>query len=930
MFSRSLFSAKPMAYAALGLWISLNAIAFADDKMPEKITTVEGITEYALDNGLKVLLFQDRSQPKVTVNCTIFVGSRHEGYGEAGMAHLLEHMLFKGTELHPDIPKSLKDRGADFNGTTWLDRTNYYETLPAGDENLEFAIRLEADRLVNSKILGEDLQKEFSVVRSEFEQGENNPVGVLMQRMHSTAYQWHNYGKSTIGNRSDIERVPVDSLRAFYRKYYRPDNAMLIVAGNFDQDKALGLIQKYFGVLSRPKTPLPQTYTVEPPQDGDRITTVRRVADTQYIGAVYHIPAGSDPLFPAVEILSAVLTDVPSGRLYKAMVETNQATFVGADAPSLHDPGLLTFLAQVPKDKSIDEARKTLLDTLENLADQPITQAEVDRVRRQLLNQREMLAAKTQSLAITLSDWAAQGDWRLYFLFRDNLEKTTAQEVQQVAQRFLVRNNRTLGIFEPVSAAQRIEVPDRPSLEPMLSGYTGREAASEGEVFEPTPRNIESRLIKGKLKSGVPFAMLPKKTRGNTVNLSLNLRFGDEESLQGKSTAIEMLGPMLSRGTAKLALQEFNDRLDELKANLSVQSARQVLNVNIETKRETLLEVLDLVREMLREPGFDSKEFELLRTQTIAELESQLQEPQLLAMRTVTRALNPYQRGDIRYDATVEEELQDVKALKLDDVKSLHEDFLSGSQGEVSVVGDFDPVEVEAKLSMILSNWKSNIPYQRASISPTVDLQLPMKSIETPDKANSVYFASQQYAMRDDDPNYAALLIGNFILGGGTLSSRLGDRVRQQEGLSYGVASMLRANPIDENASLSVVAIANPANRDKLVATIDQEIRKLVKEGVTAEELTSSIQGYLQSQQLNRSRDGALANLLAGNLFAGRDMTYYEKLEKKIADLDVETVNDAVSEYINPDNFIIATAGDFAKPTPVNPNPGNPDPGAKP
>lgn len=205
-----------------------------------------------------------------------------------------------------------------------------------------------------------------------------------------------------------------------------------------------------------------------------------------------------------------------------------------------------------------------------------------------------------------------------------------------------------------------------------------------------------------------------------------------------------------------------------------------------------------------------------------------------------------------------------------------------------------------------------------------------MKSIETPDKANSVYFASQQYAMRDDDPNYAALLIGNFILGGGTLSSRLGDRVRQQEGLSYGVASMLRANPIDENASLSVVAIANPANRDKLVATIDQEIRKLVKEGVTAEELTSSIQGYLQSQQLNRSRDGALANLLAGNLFAGRDMTYYEKLEKKIADLDVETVNDAVSEYINPDNFIIATAGDFAKPTPVNPNPGNPDPGAKP
>ncbi len=927
MFLPNYILSRTIALLTVGCWISLNAIGFADDKMPEKITTVEGITEYVLENGLKILLFEDRSQPKVTVNCTVFVGSRHEGYGEAGMAHLLEHMLFKGTELHPDIPKALKDRGADFNGTTWLDRTNYYETLPANDENLEFAVRLEADRMVNSKILGEELQKEFSVVRSEFEQGENNPVGVLQQRMYSTAYQWHNYGKSTIGNRSDIERVPVDSLRAFYRKYYRTDNAMLIVAGNFEAQKALGLIQKYFGVLSRPKAPLPVTYTVEPPQDGDRITTVRRVADTQYIGAVYHIPSGSDPLFPAVEILSVLLTDVPSGRLYKAMVETKQATFVAADAPSLHDPGLLTVLAQVPKEKSIEEARKTMLDTLENLADNPISDAEVDRIRRQLLNQRELLSAKTQALAITLSDWAAQGDWRLYFLFRDNLEKTTAGDVQQVAQRFLVRNNRTVGIFEPVTAADRIEVPDRPNLKPMLSGYTGREAASEGEQFEPTPRNIESRLIKGKLKSGVPFAMLPKKTRGSTVNVTLNLRFGDEDTLKGKSTAIELLGPVLSRGTASMPLQEFNDRLDELKANISVQSARQVLNVNIETKRETLLEVLDVVREMLREPGFDSKEFELLRSQTIAELESQLQEPQLLAMRAVTRALNPYERGDIRYDATVEEELEDIKALKLEDVKALHADFLSGSQGEVSIVGDFDPVEIEAKLSGILSNWKSNIPYQRAAVAPTLDLQLPMKSIETPDKANSVYFASQQYAMRDDDPNYPALLMGNYILGGGTLSSRLGDRVRQQEGLSYGVASMLRANPIDEYASLSVVAIANPANRDKLVTTIDEEIRKMVKGGVEADELKSGVQGFLQSQQLSRSRDGALASLLASNLFAGRDMTYYEKLEEKIADLDIERVNDVISEYIDPDKFIIATAGDFAKPTPVKPNAGNPNPG---
>ncbi len=267
---------------------------------PKKITSVEGITEYRLENGLKVLLFPDASNPSVTVNLTVFVGSRHEGYGEAGMAHLLEHMLFKGTPNHPEIPKALTAHGAAFNGTTWLDRTNYYETLPASDENLQFALELEADRMVNSSIKAEDLASEMSVVRNEFERGENSPLYILNQRMMAVAYEWHNYGKSTIGNRADIERVPVENLRVFYRKHYQPDNAMLVVAGKFDPGKALKLISKLFGTLPRPKRKLTNTYTEEPAQDGERIVTLRRVGDAAAVGVVYHIPAGPHPGFPAI------------------------------------------------------------------------------------------------------------------------------------------------------------------------------------------------------------------------------------------------------------------------------------------------------------------------------------------------------------------------------------------------------------------------------------------------------------------------------------------------------------------------------------------------------------------------------------------------------------------------------------------------------
>src|SRR3954452_14190567 len=247
---------------------------------PKKIHTIEGITEYRLDNGLQVLLYPDASTSRVTVNMTVLVGSRHEGYGETGMAHLLEHMLFKGTKNLPgdsEVPKSLRDHGADDNANTGVDRTSYYETLPASDRNLEFAISLEADRLVNSLIRREDLALEMTVVRNEFEQWENNSEYILSQRMTAVAYEWHNYGKSTIGNRSDIERVPIDRLQQFYRWHYQPDNVVLIIGGKFDEAKALGWVAKYFGPLRRPARRLAATYTDEPPQDGERTVVLRRV-----------------------------------------------------------------------------------------------------------------------------------------------------------------------------------------------------------------------------------------------------------------------------------------------------------------------------------------------------------------------------------------------------------------------------------------------------------------------------------------------------------------------------------------------------------------------------------------------------------------------------------------------------------------------------
>jgi zinc protease len=285
MLSR-LIGALSGAALTLSVALSTSVAAQQTSTLPEAVTTVEGITEYRLDNGLRVLLFPDPSKPQITVNVTYMVGSRHEGYGETGMAHLLEHLLFKGTPAHPDIVQELNERGAQPNGTTSYDRTNYFEIFPASSDNLEWALDLEADRMVNSFVAQADLESEMTVVRNEMEAGENSPLNILIERIKSTAYLWHNYGKSTIGARSDVENLPIERLQAFYRKYYQPDNAVLLVAGNFEADEALALIVEKFGSIPRPERTgsnvLYSTYTDEPTQDGERTVTLRRVGEVQY------------------------------------------------------------------------------------------------------------------------------------------------------------------------------------------------------------------------------------------------------------------------------------------------------------------------------------------------------------------------------------------------------------------------------------------------------------------------------------------------------------------------------------------------------------------------------------------------------------------------------------------------------------------------
>ncbi len=386
-----------------------------------KVSSVEGITEYRFDNGLRLLVFPDASKPNITVNITYLVGSRHEGTGEGGMAHLLEHMVFKGSTKHTNIPQELTEHGTRPNGTTSWDRTNYFETFSATDENLKWALDLESDRMINSFIKKEDFDKEFSVVRNEFEMGENNPFNVTFQHTMAAAFLAHSYGRPVIGNKSDVERVPIDKLQTFYHKYYQPDNAVLMVAGKVDEPKVVALVNEYFGKIPRPSRTLSPTYTVEPVQDGERLTVVRRVGDIQAILAAYHIPDGGNPDAASLEVLGSILGEASSGRLYKALVDNKKAAQVFDFELQLDEPGLLMLGAMLNKTDSLEAARTAMLDTIDGVVKEPPSKEEVDRARNRLMKDMDMNLRDSERIGLFISEWNAKGDWRLLFLNRDRL-----------------------------------------------------------------------------------------------------------------------------------------------------------------------------------------------------------------------------------------------------------------------------------------------------------------------------------------------------------------------------------------------------------------------------------------------------------------------------------------------------------------------------
>lgn len=880
-----------------------------------EITSVEGITEYRVqNNGLRILLAPDESKPTTTVNMTYLVGSRHENYGETGMAHLLEHMLFKGTPKYPNALGEFSKRGLQANGSTSTDRTNYYASFAANPETLDWYLNWQADAMIHSTIARKDLDTEMTVVRNEMENGENNPFQMLWQKMLGVAFQWHNYGKTPIGARSDVENVDIAQLQAFYRTHYQPDNAVLIVTGKFDPEKTLQTIGQAFGSIPKPTRKLPPEYTVEPIQDGERGITLRRNGGAPLVAAMYHVPPAAHQDFAALDLASMIIADTPSGRLYKALVTTKQATSVSGFTMDQFAPGIVMFAASLEQGMDTTRSLATLTETIESVAKNPFTKEELERVRNQWITSWEQVFSDAQKVSSALSEYVAIGDWRMVFVARDRIKNVSLADTQRVATEYLLASNRTEGQYIPTDKPVRAPQALIPDLTKDLADFKGNGAAKQIAAFDPTPENIDARTERKVLKLAngpVKLALLPKESRGDRVRVNIDVQSGNVEMMKGQRMISTLAADLLLRGTEKLTRQQISDKIDALKGEVAMSGSGTDLAIKLSATRENIDELVSFVLEVIQQANYPQEEISELTNKLVTSIKSSKTEPTAIASRMLSRLDNPWAKDDIRYAPTFDESIAAVQAVKREDLQNFHQKFHGTGDITVAAVGDFDPVKFETTLTKSLGAWKPAASYTRVP-DPYRAIKPEQLQALTPDKANAFYLARLPIEMQDTNPDFPALSLANFLLGSSE-TSRLWVRVREKEGLSYNVRSSLTVSPYQPNASWSMYAIFAPENRSRVESAISEELNRAVKDGFTETEVKDGINALLNLRKLSLAQDTTLASTWSALLDRQRTFAWTAQINQKIAALTPEMVNAALRKYLKPSEFSSVAAGDFEK-----------------
>jgi zinc protease len=796
-----------------------------------------------------------------------------------------------------------------WNGTTSYDRTNYYGQFLPDRADQQWMLGWFADTMSNLRITAEQLDGERPVVRNEMQSSENRPQRLLYQQLMSAAYQFHPYGRTVIGTESDLANVQPAQLQDFYHRYYRPDNAVLIVTGHFDEQQMLADIAQAFAAVAQPKAPIANAYTLDRAQQGEREVHLRRSGGVPLMYVGYHMPAGAAREAVAMGALALMLTRQPDGPLYEALVKPGIAVSVYGYPVALQDPGLVQFGATLADESRREEAWRTMHALLED--ELPLSAESLERTKQDFANSRREVLESPESLGLALTEAVALGDWRLFFAQGDWMQDLTLAEVAAVARSYLVRDNRTLAWYVPTEDTRRAPEPARVDIAKLLADHAWRQQ----DVFEPdfvlTPQSIEERTITGRIVDDLEYAILPRRTKGDRVSVVLRLQWGDLASLTGRWKDADMLERMMQTGTRNLPLQVFEDRLRKLDARMDLSADETGAWLSLQVARDNLVPALELAAQSLKEPIFPADVYDERKRRLIASIEARRDQPESLVSDMLRRAGRDYPAADPRHHRQPEELIADLRAHTLGQMESFYREFAGASHGQLAVVGEVDPQAIRSWIESTLGGWKSARPYQRIE-RPFAPLPAERQFVSVVDKPNAVYLQTRAIEMNEDDPQYPALALAVRLFGGDS-GSRVSKRLREQDGLTYGAYASLSADRQTRHAAISVRAIHAPDNLARIETALQEELARVLRDGFTQEELDAVRQSWTQRRAQVLGDEANVASILASNLYWDDTMQRWVDFDEKIRTTTLGEVNAAFREHVRPGQALVLGAGEYGR-----------------
>jgi zinc protease len=940
-----------------------------NEQLPAGVTMVvaeDEIEEYRLENGMKVLLVENRVAPVVTVMVLYRVGSRNEAVGYTGATHLLEHMMFKGTPTfnknqNTQIAAALQRIGANFNATTWYDRTNYFETVPS--DQMEFAIRLEADRMRNSFIADEDRQSEMTVVRNELERGQNEPSEVLDEAVYAAAFREHPYHHPTIGWRADVEGVPTARLKEFYDTFYHPNNATVILVGDFERADALRLITKYFGAYPASTTPIPEVYTEEPEQQGERRLTIRRAGELAIVQMAFHTPgvlgqktvlsneelarlAANPPeendIYPLV-VLSAALSNGVTSRLYQALVETQLAVYAVTNADQHRDPGLFNVIAMVTPEVEPSRVEETILAELAKVAEEGLTEEEIEKAKQQIIAQEAYSRDGTFNIALLMSEAEAVADWRYYKDYAKRIERVTREQVQRVAREYFTEDNRTVGYFIPKHPGgangdgaqagtpaglkrafprglQFYREPGVHMLEEGEKGYANtaaRKALQNSSTIVKgsggARANFSSRIARTELETGACMLVLENHATP-TISLRGSLRAGSYFEPRDKPGLARLAAEMLERGTLRRTKLEIASQLEAVGAQVDFSADPFSVNIAARMLAKDFKSVFATLAEMLREPSFPEDELEKLKQQSIAGIQEQQASTGFRAYERLTSLI--FEPGNPFYLHPGEKLIESINSITAEDLRNFYRERFGGRSLIISLVGDVAAAEAARQFEEHFGEFKGPESVDINVMDPEPQREARREIVVLKDKASVDILLGSAAPLRRLSQDYYAALLANKALGESTLSSRLGLEVRDREGLTYGINSRFRAPSLAAGPWYIGVSV-NPNNVERAINSALKVMRDYVENGIEEEELANEKASATGAFKVGLATNGGLAQALWNSEFYGLGLDYIDRFPQIIEAVTIEEVNAAIRKYFRPDHLTIVIAGDYQASSPA-------------